>query len=203
MTALEIRVPALPPASSSPNSRAHWSVRRREAEDFKQMVCESVLMAGVLGKPLKHPILELEFIVAQHRRHDADNTLARFKPGLDSLVQMGLLKDDNLDYLEVRQPVFTVDKEQAPLTIIRLREREPEPNENSEMAQAMKGDRRYQEEKDKRLKALGKGAVCPCTIVEPCSKQCSCAYPRLSQVRNLWLRGPATSGSNKDSSRYR
>ena len=46
--------------------------------------------------PLKTPVLaRLKFVLSSRRRHDIDNLLSAFKPGLDGIVDAGLLADDD------------------------------------------------------------------------------------------------------------
>ena len=64
--------------------------------------------------------LNLTFIFPQRRRRDRDNCLARFKPGLDAIVQAGLLLDDDAEHLQIGKVDILVDPARAPLTIIEL-----------------------------------------------------------------------------------
>ncbi len=64
--------------------------------------------------------LDLTFIFRLDKRRDEDNLRARFKAGLDALVQCGLLIDDDPRFLETGDLTILVDKDRAPLTIIEL-----------------------------------------------------------------------------------
>ncbi len=64
--------------------------------------------------------LNLTFVFPEQRRRDTDNLLTRFKPGLDAIVDAGLLLDDAAEYLEIGKVDILVDRERAPLTIIEL-----------------------------------------------------------------------------------
>ncbi|MBA7550870.1 hypothetical protein ES705_43399 [subsurface metagenome] len=46
--------------------------------------------------------------------------LARFKPGLDGIVDAGLILDDDAEHLEIGKVDILVDPERAPLTVIDL-----------------------------------------------------------------------------------
>ena len=56
------------------------------------------------------------------RLRDEDNLLARFKPGLDAIVDAGLILDDDVEHLEIGRVEAVVDLKPAPLTIIELDE---------------------------------------------------------------------------------
>ncbi|GAI91700.1 unnamed protein product, partial [marine sediment metagenome] len=53
---------------------------------------------------------------------DEDNLIARFKPGLDAVVDSGLVLDDDVEHLEIGQVEIIVNPERAPLTVIELDE---------------------------------------------------------------------------------
>lgn len=118
---LTISVPMLPPASQSPNSRCHWSVKASERKEFMQVVALAALSAGGKDVKLKRALVALEFVVAQDRRRDDDNWMIRAsKPIGDTLVGLGVIQDDDSGRLTWAKPIFTVDKARAPLTIIRI-----------------------------------------------------------------------------------
>ena len=62
--------------------------------------------------------LDLTFVFAEHRRRDRDNCLASFKPGIDAIVDAGLLLDDDSEHLQIGKVDILVDPERVPLTII-------------------------------------------------------------------------------------
>ncbi len=66
--------------------------------------------------------LKVTFVFAESRTRDVDNLLARFKPGLDAIVDAALLLDDDAEHLTTDPPVILVDRQRAPLTIIELDE---------------------------------------------------------------------------------
>ncbi len=120
---IRIEVPMLPPASASPNSRAHWFGRLTDNRVYNTHVRYSVLDTfGVDNVPIAEAKrrLDLTFIFPTERRRDEDNMRARFKAGLDALVASGLLIDDNPRFLETGFLLMIVDKDRAPMTIIEL-----------------------------------------------------------------------------------
>jgi hypothetical protein len=126
MTEFKITVYRLPPAECSPNSRAHWAVRKKAADNFSQEVYIETLKNRRMLWPdiyfqFSKAEISLTLIVKQHRRRDLDNWWARFKPGADALVQAGILTDDDAEHLQHGKIEFIVDPAQAPRTEIILR----------------------------------------------------------------------------------
>ncbi len=128
-----IEVNQLPPASSSPNSRAFWAKRYSEAAVYRTAVlAETMNKTNILMRtpgrhgypPFEKPRITLKFIFAQNRRRDEDNLRARFKPGLDAIVHSGIIKDDSLEAVVIDRPVVVVDRNRAPMTIIEIKEQE-------------------------------------------------------------------------------
>lgn len=68
------------------------------------------------------PVLQIEYVLKRHGRYDVDNWQTRFKSGLDALVKLEILQDDNSNYLTVLPLIFTIDPKRAPQTIIRIKE---------------------------------------------------------------------------------
>ncbi len=116
----------LPPAELSPNARVHWAERYRAAQSFLEAVYYSCVhamnQAGREKWPYCKARVSLTFVFPQGRRRDKDNLVAMFKPGLDSLVKIGLLRDDDSEHLEIGAVNIEVDPTRAPLTIIELDE---------------------------------------------------------------------------------
>jgi hypothetical protein len=132
--ALVIHVSQLPPASSSPNARVHWSVRYRDAEIYKKAVyyeCVQLrnnIEAGLEDnedsfQPIYRARVDLTFVFKVKRKRDPDNLLARFKPGLDAIVNAGLLSGDSSDRVSFGVPKIVVDQARAPETVIVLTEK--------------------------------------------------------------------------------
>jgi Holliday junction resolvase RusA-like endonuclease len=126
---LKIEVNMLPPAELSPNARCHWAEKYRASQDYLKAVYYSCLEALATNHtehraliPLRKARLNLTFVFPQGRRRDKDNLVAMFKPGLDALVKVGLLEDDDSKHLTIGGVKVEVDKERAPLTIIELEE---------------------------------------------------------------------------------
>ena len=125
---MRIEVNQLPPAECSPNARIHWAKRYRAAEVYRGSVfyeCVSARNIGLLeGRsfPIARAQVHLTFVFGCRRRRDEDNLLARFKPGLDGIVQSGLIMDDDVNHLEISGLDILTDLERAPLTIIDIEE---------------------------------------------------------------------------------
>ncbi len=120
---IRVEIPMLPPASASPNSRVHWSTRHRDSRTYHAQVRASVLDlfgVGMVPRAYTRRRLDLTFIFRVEQRRDEDNLRARFKAGLDALVQCGLLLDDDSRFLETGDLIILVDRDMAPLTIIEL-----------------------------------------------------------------------------------
>lgn len=124
MARLRIDVTQLPPASSSPNWRGHWGSKYKGSRVYHDAVfycCvdarNRALMGGV-SLPFIKARLKLTFVFPEHRRRDRDNLLSQFKPGLDGIVDAGLVLDDAAEYLELGEVDILVDPERAPLTVI-------------------------------------------------------------------------------------
>jgi len=125
---MRIEVSQLPPGSSSPNWRGHWGGKYKDSRVYHAAVfycCVDARNRGYLegmSFPFIKARLNLPFVFAEQRRRDRDNCLASFKPGLDAIVDAGLLLDDDAKHLEIGKVDILVDPERAPLTIIDLDE---------------------------------------------------------------------------------
>jgi len=128
---MRIEVAQLPPASSSPNARVHWSQRYSDAKAYKSAVFYECVDARNkemirVGQwvPFSRPRLDLTFVFPQKRVRDEDNMRTMFKPGQDALVAAGLIVDDNADRLIMGSINIKVDPDRVPLTIIELEEQD-------------------------------------------------------------------------------
>ena len=125
---VRIEVPFLPPVEYSPNSRCSWAERHKAGKMYHDAVfycCVDARNRGYrkgLSFPLVKAKLNLTVVFAEQRRRDRDNLLTRFKPGLDGIVDSGLVLDDDVEHLEIGEVEVVVDSKQAPLTIIELDE---------------------------------------------------------------------------------
>ena len=125
---MRIEVPFLPPVEYSPNSRVCWLVKYKAGKVYHDAVyycCVDARNRGYregLSFPFVKAKLNLTVVFAELRLRDQDNLLARFKPGLDAVVDSGLVLDDDVEHLEIGQVGVVVDPERAPLTIIELDE---------------------------------------------------------------------------------
>ncbi len=127
---LKIEVTQLPPASSSPNWRGHWAKKYQESRTYHDAVfysCVDARNRALLGERLPFALLpftrarvNLTFFFAQSRRRDRDNLIARFKPGIDAIVDASLVIDDDSEHLEIGEVNIVVDPDRAPLTVIEI-----------------------------------------------------------------------------------
>ena len=122
---LKLVIPMLPPAECSPNSRCHWSIKKRAGDAFGNAVYYEAYNANrhypkVL--PFERAEISLTLVVKQDRRRDLDNYWTRFKPGCDALVKAGILLDDDMKHLQHGKMEVKVSKIEAPLTIIEIRD---------------------------------------------------------------------------------
>ncbi|GAI65317.1 unnamed protein product [marine sediment metagenome] len=125
---VRIEVPFLPPVEYSPNSRLYWTEKHRAGKVYHDAVFYCCVDARNRGYregqsfPLVRAKLNLTVVFAELRLRDEDNLLTRFKPGLDAVVDSGILLDDDVEHLEIGEVEVVVDPERAPLTIIELDE---------------------------------------------------------------------------------
>lgn len=128
---MRIEVSQLPPAECSPNWRGHWAQRHQASRIYQNAVFyECVDARNKLERvhwqpgfpPFQKPRLDLTFVFPKYRRRDEDNLRARFKPGLDAIVQAGLIEGDSMENLVMGTIKVEVDRDRAPLTIIKLEE---------------------------------------------------------------------------------
>ena len=125
---MRIEVTQLPPVTSSPNWRGFWPERHKAGKVYHNAVfycCVDARNRGYregMSFPFTKARLNLTFVFAEQRRRDSDNLLARFKPGLDAIVDAELLLDDDAEHLEIGNVDILVDPGRAPLTIIELDE---------------------------------------------------------------------------------
>jgi hypothetical protein len=125
---MRIEVPFLPPIEYSPNSRVCWLVKYKAGKVYHDAVfycCVDARNRGYrqgLSFPFVKAKLNLTVVFAEMRLRDEDNLLARFKPGLDAVVDAGLLLGDDVEHLEIGRVEAVVDLKPAPLTIIELEE---------------------------------------------------------------------------------
>ena len=123
---MRIEVSQLPPVEYSLNWRGSWAERYQAGRVYGLAVyCECVdakNRALIMPFPFIKARLNLTFVFAEKRRRDKDNLLARFKPGLDAIVDAGLVLDDDAEHLQISNLDILVDPGRAPLTVIDLEE---------------------------------------------------------------------------------
>ena len=85
----------LPPGSLSPNSRAHWARKARDARKCREVAAWATIAAANGSRPFwRRCTLRAAFYHRQNRRRDDDNLIASLKSYRDGLVDGGLLADD-------------------------------------------------------------------------------------------------------------
>lgn len=128
---MRIEISQLPPEECSPNWRGHWAEKSKAGKIYQGAVFYQCVDARNLLErgpwrpgfpPFQNPRLDLTFVFPQRRKRDEDNLRARFKPGLDAIVQAGLLEGDSMEKVVLGKITVEVDPERAPLTIIELKE---------------------------------------------------------------------------------
>ena len=90
-----ITIPAAPVYAMSPNARTHYLAKARATSEAKQIA--SLALRGV---PPIHGQVELDWEIdlpAGRKRMDWDNALCTLKAYGDSLVEAGIIEDDNPD----------------------------------------------------------------------------------------------------------
>jgi len=132
---MRIEVTQLPPVSSSPNWRGFWPERHKAGKVYHDAVFYCCVDArnrerfGGMPLPLfTKARLNLTFVFPEQRRRDRDNMLSSAKPGIDAIVDAGLLLNDDSEHLQIGRVDILVDPERAPLTIIDLEELEGKEN---------------------------------------------------------------------------
>ncbi len=101
--AIEITIPAGPAYSISPNSRSHWRVKHREAQELKQVTRYACPDEVVVGPVNLHWTV---YLGKGRRLCDRDNITATLKPAMDGLVAERVIFDDNQDVVRA----ITVDQ---------------------------------------------------------------------------------------------
>lgn len=84
-----------PPKELNPNQlrRLHWSVRSKKMSEYKDACYLIAKVSGI--KPVKNPLLLIDFYPPNKARRDVDNCLSACKAGIDGLA-LALGMDDSL-----------------------------------------------------------------------------------------------------------
>ena|SRR3990167_4466308 len=108
---ITIRLP-LPPTGLSPNAPhgAHWGPQYRLKKKYGEVVGYIVKQAvrGTVGLPWDKAVCRITWYTrTPNNRRDADNCIASFKAGLDSLEGWVIVNDSGL-VLELADPFFVM-----------------------------------------------------------------------------------------------
>lgn len=100
----------MPPSACSPNARVSRFEKAAAVREYRTACRTDALNVRNTNDgdyPLIGPVgLCVTFRLATRARRDWDNLIASFKPGLDGIVDAGLIGDDNVWVLP--RPVFNV-----------------------------------------------------------------------------------------------
>lgn len=114
-----------PPASLSPNGRAHWSERGRDAQRWRRIGAGLMVnyraVTGHDERDWPAASLRITWMFAG-RQPDDDNCIARLKPVRDGLADAGLIADDGL--IHVEGVVFERVKRHEQAVVLTLTRRE-------------------------------------------------------------------------------
>jgi Holliday junction resolvase RusA-like endonuclease len=119
MPSITITIPSLPPRECSPNSRVHWRVRNRAAQEAKNVVAVLVMEQRKRTAPWGRARVSMSFGLPDHRVRDMDNLIAAAKPFLDGIKGLVIL-DDAIRNITLEYSAFESPKK--PMTIITVTE---------------------------------------------------------------------------------
>lgn len=127
---LEIIVNQLPPEECSPNYHGHWRKRYQASKIYNAAVFyeainkrnEELSKSQKALFPFTKARVDVTLVFKDDRVRDEDNHRARFKPGLDALVDAAIILSDSHEYIELSAMQFEVDPGRAPMTIIKVTE---------------------------------------------------------------------------------
>ena len=108
---LEITLEHLPPKELNPNNlrRQHWSVRHRATKDAKEEIGWLAKAQWGDDEPMMKARISYMFHAKDRRKRDLDNLLAACKFIPDSLIEVGVLFNDDAEHLEIGRISLTND----------------------------------------------------------------------------------------------
>lgn len=111
---------------TSGNARhGHWAQRYKAMRSEREIwALELYLALNVLpGRSPRYKRLTVKptLIYLTKRRRDQDNALAALKPLFDTMVDFGLVPDDDAEHLTIELPVLLVDRARGPVTVLELK----------------------------------------------------------------------------------
>jgi len=122
---LSITIPRLPPAECSPNSRVHWRQKGEAVRIAKDEAIAAVKEQGWRGPPMQAALIQVSWGVKDKRKRDTDNFVARTKPFIDGIVQVGVLADDSRFHVRYQYGWHEAKQFETTITI------EPDPIEEA------------------------------------------------------------------------
>lgn len=112
MKKLIVAIPIVPERALSPNARVHWAEKWRAAARLKDAVILLTREAVRKQEWIAPEKATLQFTVCltRRRQRDADNIVAMMKPAQDALVIAGAIKGDDLEHLEILNPIVIMGR---------------------------------------------------------------------------------------------
>lgn len=107
---MSVDLPGLPPIPTN-GSHGHWAKKAAARKKWKSMAMEYIayhILNALSGTKLPLEKAKLVLIRRSSVMGDADNSVASFKPIVDALVSMKVLKDDNWNV--IGQPELRLEK---------------------------------------------------------------------------------------------
>jgi hypothetical protein len=117
----------LPPTPLSPNERPNRWVKADTVAGYRDAAHAKALFALARRPPPRWVFSRVtyRFCFTDWRRHDADNAIAAAKPGLDGIVDAGILADDAGAELICQRRYGQA----VPELLVMVKPRDPEPGE--------------------------------------------------------------------------
>ena len=123
---LQFCYPGLPPWEFNPNARIDRfeknTAKNLFQDDIRVLILEQKSDRKYDGEMVENPVVSIKWGLPDKRRRDWDNLVAMSKPLIDSLVHLGVIKDDTVRHY---QPRYSwVDSPKNPFTEIKVYRRE-------------------------------------------------------------------------------
>ena len=112
-----IQLNELPPSEFSPNSRVHWSVKRRVRMRITDDILALAHTLDKTGMPFTRAVVRFKVGIPDKRVRDMDNLIASCIPLLNAIKRI-IIKDDNLRSIKLEYSWFESPRE--PKTVIEV-----------------------------------------------------------------------------------